>query len=138
MDNVRFEDYSIRVMELINSRINIALEEAAGEMESAVKRNTRVDTGQLKNSWQHQVVESEHTAYIGSPLENAIWEEFGTGEHAKETGHQGRETPWRYKDEKGKWHTTTGKKPSRALDRAFNSKKEKLKKLIQKRIKELE
>lgn len=134
---VQFEDYTIRVQSIIDNRINIALEEAAGELESAVKRNTRVDTGQLKNSWQHKVVESEHKAYIGSPLENAIWEEFGTGEHAKETGHQGRETPWRYQNRKGEWRTTTGKKPSRAFDKAYNSLKEKIKKHIQDRFKEL-
>lgn len=137
MANVQFEDFSVQVMNAIDERINIALEEAAGELESAVKRNTRVDTGQLKNSWQHKLDEKEHKAYIGSPLENAIWEEFGTGEHAKETGHQGRETPWRYKDRKGEWHTTTGKRPKRALHTAFNDKKEKIKKHIQDKFKEL-
>lgn len=72
-----FEDYSIEVKSVIDNAILAALEEAAGEIESAAKRNSRVYTGQTKNSFQHKVVASENTAYIGSNLENAIWEEFG-------------------------------------------------------------
>ena len=135
MGNVHFEDFSVQVMNAIDDRINIALEEAAGELESAVKRNTRVDTGQLKNSWQHKLDEREHKAYIGSPLENAIWEEFGTGENA--LNGNGRQGGWRYKDRKGEWHFTRGKKPKRALYTAFNDKKEKIKKHIQDKFREL-
>lgn len=42
--------------------------------------------------------ESAQVATVGNPLQNAIWEEFGTGEYALEG--DGRKTPWRYKDEK--------------------------------------
>ena len=82
MADVIFENFSIQVQTAIENNINIALEEAAGEMESQVKRRTRVDTGQTKNSFQHKVDTATHTAYIGSNEENAIWEEFGTGEYA--------------------------------------------------------
>lgn len=75
--SVIFEDYSVKVKNAMDDRINAALEECAGELESQVKRNSRVDTGKTKNSFQHRVVDSEHTAYIGSNYENAIWEEFG-------------------------------------------------------------
>ena len=85
------------------------LYEAAGELEAQVKRNTKVGTGQLKNSWTYKVDESKGEATIGSPLENAIWEEFGTGQYALHG--DGRKTPWVYKDDKGKWHTTIGKHP---------------------------
>ena len=101
------------------------LHEAAGEIESQTKRNTRVDTAQLKNSWANTVDESDGTATVGSPLENAIWEEFGTGEYALHG--DGRKTAWNYKDRKGKWHRTSGKRPSRALNNAFASSKGKLK-----------
>ena len=77
MGNVSFEDYTINVKAAIDNNINAVLEECAGELESQVKRNTRVDTGKTKNSFQHKVVDSEHTAYIGSNYDNAIWEEFG-------------------------------------------------------------
>lgn len=121
MANVIFEDYTINVQGAIDDKINATLEECAGEIESQAKRNSRVDTGKTKNSFQHKVVDSEHTAYIGSNYENAIWEEFGTGEYAIEGN--GRKGGWAYKDAKGDWHRTTGKKPSRAFYKAYTSLK---------------
>lgn len=135
MADVIFEDYTIKVQNAIDDKINAALEECAGELESQVKRNTRVDTGKTKNSFQHKVVDSEHVAYIGSNYENAIWEEFGTGEFALQGN--GRKGGWVYKDAKGNWHKTTGKKPSRAFWKAFTSLKNKLINHIQNSLKGL-
>ena len=135
--DVIFEDYSIEVQAAIESKIDAVLEECAGELESQVKRNTRVDTGKTKNSWQH-FVESDgnsHTATIGSAEENAIWEEFGTGEYALKGN--GRKGGWSYKDEKGDWYRTTGKKPSRAFFNAFTSLKNKIINRIQNSLKGL-
>lgn len=127
---IEFHDFSIKVLDVMGDTINAALEECAAELESQAKQNSRVDTGQTKNSFKHKVIESEHTAYIGSDYENAIWEEFGTGEYALEGN--GRKGGWFYVDDKGKGHYTTGKKPSRAFYKAYNS----LKKPIQKRLQE--
>lgn len=121
---VIFEDYTIQVQDAIDDRINAVLEECAGELESQVKRNSRVDTGKTKNSFQHKVVDSEHTAYIGSNDENAIWEEFGTGQYALEGN--GRKGGWSYQDAEGNWHRTNGKKPSRAFWNAYTSLKAKI------------
>ena len=119
--SVEFQDFSIQVKGKISDRVNAALEECAGELESQTKRNSRVATGRTKNSFRHVVDDETHTAYIGSDMENAIWEEFGTGEHA--LNGDGRKGGWRYKDERGEWHYTTGKKPSRAFWRAYTSLK---------------
>ena len=135
MADVVFEDYFIEVQNTLDGKINAVLEECAGEIESQVKRNTRVDTGRTKNSWQHKVVDSEHTAYIGSNYENAIWEEFGTGEYALEGN--GRKGGWVYKDAKGDWHRTTGKKPSRAFFKAYTSLKNRVINRIQNSLKGL-
>jgi hypothetical protein len=124
MANVVFEDFTIQVQNAMDNKINAALEECAGELESQVKRNTRVDTGKTKNSFQHRVIDSEHVAYIGSNDENSIWEEFGTGEYA--LNGDGRKGGWVYVDEKGHGHYTTGKKPSRAFFKAFTSLKNKI------------
>lgn len=132
---VEFHDYSVQVKEAIDNKINAVLEECAGEIESQTKRNTRVDTGKTKNSFQHKVVDSEHIAYIGSNYENAIWEEFGTGEHALQGN--GRKGGWFYVDEKGKGHYTTGKKPSRAFWNAYSSLKNKIINRIQNSLKGL-
>ena len=143
MAKVIFEDYSIQVKEAIDSKINAVLEECAGELESAVKRNTRVGAingGKTKNSWKHRVIDSEHKAIIGSPLENAIWEEFGTGEHALEGN--GRKGGWWYKNphptgEHDKFIFTYGKTPSRAFYKAYMSLKNKIIQRIQNSLKGL-
>ena len=132
---VEFKDNSLKVKAALNEKTIAWLHEAAGEIESQTKRNTRVDTGQLKNSWANTDDESNGTATVGSPLENAVWEEFGTGEYALHG--DGRKTAWTYKDRKGKWHRTSGKRPSRALNNAFASSKGKLKSRLEKMLKEL-
>ena len=134
-NKITFEDYSIKVKEAIGGKVNAVLEECAGELESQVKRNTRVDTGRTKNSFQHKVDDATHTAYIGSDYENAIWEEFGTGEYALEGN--GRKGGWKYVDEEGVGHFTRGKKPSRAFWNAFTALKNGIIKRIQDAMKEL-
>lgn len=131
MASVEFEDFSIKVINAIHDKAFTFLEEAASEVESAAKRNSRVDTGQLKGSWTHIVDEDAMEATIGSPLENAIWEEFGTGEYAAKGN--GRKGGWSYKDAAGDWHHTKGKKPNHTLQRAFDGKK----RVIQKRAEQL-
>ena len=133
--SVEFHDYSIQVKNALNSGAIRALEEAAGELESQVKRNTAVDTGQTKNSWTHRLKSSKgvHEAVIGSPMENAIWEEFGTGDYA--LNGDGRKGGWFYEDEKGDGHFTHGKHPRRPFWKAYTALKNKLIKHIQDRIK---
>ena len=120
--SVEFTDNSARVKDALNDAVIAYLYEAGGELEAQVKRNTRVGSGQLKNSWNYRVDESKGETVIGSPLENAIWEEFGTGEYALHG--DGRKGGWYYQDEKdGTWHHTYGKTPHRAFQNAFNSLK---------------
>ena len=132
---IEFIDNTIKVKNAMNDAINAVLEECAGELESQAKRNSRVDTGQTKNSFQHKVDQSKHIAYIGSNHENAIWEEFGTGEHALHGN--GRKGGWVYVDEKGERHFTRGKKPSRAFWNAYISLKSAIIKRIQNALKGL-
>ena len=133
MADIKFNDYSIEVKEAIAELAYRALEESAGELEAQVKRNTAVDTGQTKNSWVHRVTgsstEGVFKATVGSPLQNAIWEEFGTGEYA--LNGDGRKGGWSYKDDEGKWHHTYGKHPRRPLYKAYSAKKDKLIKHMQ-------
>ena len=82
MGNVRLENNVMQVVGLLEEEVIAFLYEAGGELLSQVARNTKVNEGQLKGSWQLVVDENNLTAIVGSPLENAIWEEFGTGEFA--------------------------------------------------------
>ena len=133
--DVQFEDYTIEVIGAIDDKINAVLEGCAGEIKAQVVRNTRVDQGHTKNSWQHHVDDASHTATIGSSYENAIWEEFGTGEYALKGN--GRKGGWAYEDAKGDWHKTHGKKPSRAFFKAYTSMKNKIITKIQNSLKGL-
>ena len=133
--SVKLFDYSMEVTNAIESLAYSVLEEVAGELESQVKRNTAVDTGQTKNSWTHVVKSSgdQHIATIGSPLMNAIYEEFGTGDYA--LNGNGRKGGWFYVDERGKGHFTHGKKPRRPFFNAYSSLKNKLIRHMQDRFK---
>lgn len=135
MSDLKFIDNRMEVYAAMDSAIESWLNEAAGELEAQTKRNTPVDTGQLKGSWQYKVEEHKSEAIIGSPLENAIWNEFGTGQYALHG--DGRKTPWKYKDIKGKWHTTTGKRPQRTLFNAFERNKSKIQKALENKLKGL-
>lgn len=147
---VKFEDFSIQVKDALNAGILRGLELAANEIQTQAARNSRVDQGQLKGSWTHIVDESAKEATIGSPLENAIWDELGTGEYAVEG--KGRKGGWYIPAEKltekakskmrkvtinGKdFYFTRGKTPNRTLQRAFDSKKGVAKRLIERSIQE--
>lgn len=121
MAEVKFEDFSVQVKDAIDDAVFQWLEEASATLQAQAEDNTPGDTGWLRQHWDHKVDESEAEATVGNTLEYAIYTEFGTGEYALEGN--GRKTPWRYQDAKGKWHTTTGKKPVRMLHNAFVSKK---------------
>lgn len=124
MATIQFTDNSAQVKAALDGAIVAYLYEAAGELEAQTKRNIRVDTGNTKSSWSYHVDEAAGKAVVGSTLENAIWEEFGTGEYALHN--DGRKGGWKYQDAKGGWHHTYGKKPNRAFQKAFNSLKNKL------------
>ena len=133
--SVTLEDNSIRVKGAISDACDAWLEEAAAELEAQTKRNqSRVDTGDTKGGWTHRVNKGQGSAVVGNPLENAIWEEYGTGEYALEGGRKGG---WSYRDKKGKWHFTRGKKPLRPLHKAFSANKGKIKKMLESKMKGL-
>ena len=133
--SVEFHDYSRIVIQKINECGVKFLEEASGELEAQVKRNTKVDTGKTKGSWEHVVHEHKLEAEVGSRYKNALWEEFGTGIYA--LNGNGRKTKWVYKTPDGKYHTTVGKKPRRALYNAYNTKKNQIINEARRRFKNL-
>ena len=153
---VDFENNVFKVKNMLKDKAVRFLHEAGGEVKTQVQRNSRVDKGQLKGSWKYVVDESDMKVTIGSPLENALWDEFGTGEYALEG--KGRKTPWyipvdEYKGTKkptykgevvivygkdGKqFYKTDGKEPNRALQRAMDTSKPKIEKRLKQLMKEV-
>lgn len=135
MADVEFKDNSAAVKGLIGEKAIAFLYEAVAEIESQAAENTRVDTGKTKGAWSSIVDEENLEAVVGNTDQNAIREEFGTGEYA--LSGDGRKGGWRYMDAKGNWHYTKGKKPSRALHRAFESKKTVVINLAKEKMKEV-
>lgn len=135
-DSMQFEDNRAKVEEELREKAVAFLLEAVAELQAQTARNSRVDTGQTKGSWSTYVNEAGLEAVVGSGLENAIWEEFGTGEYALHG--DGRKTPWIYTDRHGVTHLTRGKRPNRALWNAFESQKSKLIKRAEALMKELD
>lgn len=131
--SVEFEDNRIEVKDMLESAAIAFLNEAAGEVQSAAQRNSRVKTGQTRGSYEYQVDEGSLEAEIGSGLENAIWEEFGTGEYA--LNGDGRKGGWTYRDEKGEYHHTYGKSPNRPLYNAFVATRDKIIKMAEEKFK---
>ena len=108
--------------------------EAAKTIESQAQRNTKSVTGKTKGAWA--TVSDGTTAIVGNSEQNAIWEEFGTGEYA--LAGDGRKGGWVYYDEgRQKFYFTKGKKPKRALTLAYNAKKSAAKNIIKKRLKNI-
>ena len=133
--SVVFKDFTKVVLDKIHETGETFLEEVGGEVEAQTKRNTKVDTGKTKGSWEHKVNADKMEVQIGSRYKNALWEEFGTGIYA--LNGDGRKTKWVYRTEDGKFHTTVGKKPRRALYRAYTSKKDIIIREARRRFKEL-
>lgn len=123
MAEIKFYDFSDKVKAAIESTAMSALEEVTGELESQVKRNTAVDTGQTKNSWKHRVTQSgdKYEGVVGSDHMNAVYEEFGTGEYA--INGNGRKGGWFYVDSRGDGHFTHGKRARRPFYHAYTTLK---------------
>ncbi len=144
--DIQFEDYRINVKSALREAAVAFLMEAGGEVAAQAGQNSRRRTGKTAGSFTYHVEESELQVQVGSPDENALWEEFGTGEYAihgdgrkgywvfvegQTSGRKGGKTY----DLKGakravaimrrkglKAFYTKGKAPTRALESAFNTK----------------
>lgn len=126
---VKFTNNSAQILSELDRKSLAFLEEAKSSLASQASRNSPVQSGALKRSFQtdSRVSKSEQVAYIGSSLDYAIWQEYGTGEYALEGN--GRKGGWVYRDpDTGKRIFTRGNKPKRMLYKAFQTKKAAIKK----------
>lgn len=150
MATVKFEDGRAKVAAAMNEAALQWLEESAIAIQSHVVRNSavgRVNGGNTKQKWKYVVNEKKLEATVGNTEENAVWEEFGTGEYALEGkgrkggwyipigGGEGQISPavvkaYGMKVVHGKdgqdFAFTKGKKPKRTLHNAYIAKKDKI------------
>lgn len=114
------------IAQLLPDVVNIGLEAIGQKLENETKTAAYmpVDDGQLRASITHEVDEKKGVVYIGSNLEYAPYVHEGTGLFANND--DGRQTPWKYKDAKGNWHTTNGQEPQPFLQRTVDENIESL------------
>lgn len=117
------KDKTQECFEEIEKRVDIFLEEAKDLVSSQASLNSPVDTGALSRSFLTDsfVDKDKKVAYIGSHLEYAIWQEYGTGEYALKGN--GRKGGWFYIGNDGIKHFTRGVHPQRMLHNAVESSK---------------
>lgn len=91
-NNVEYTNNSVRVTAALKEAVIRWLYEAGGELQAKIIRNSRTRTGQTKGSYQYHIDEENGICEVGSSLQNAVWEEFGTGEYA--LNRDGRKGGW--------------------------------------------
>lgn len=145
MADFEFKDNSAAVKNALIEKARAFLSEVGGEIASRTKQNSRRKTGKTAGSWTYQVDNSGFKVTIGSPEENALWEELGTGEYA--VNGDGRKGYWVFVEGESKGggagktydlagakramailrqkglnaYYTKGKRPNKALQEAGNS-----------------
>ena len=82
---------------------------------NSAKEKAPVDTGELRDSITYRV--EDNSVIIGTSCPYAPYQELGTGLFAYHG--DGRQTPWRYQDRYGEWHTTSGNHPHPFLEPAL-------------------
>ena len=86
MSSVRIENHRDEVEQAMNLALERALEgvgviverEAKKEIRGDYGEPERIDTGNLRNSITHQVVDSEEAVYVGTNVEYGIYVHEGT------------------------------------------------------------
>lgn len=106
-DNYILIDNSPLVGKALEEAVINALERCGMKAEGYAKDLAPVDTGNLRNSISHRVDESDKEVYIGTNAEYAAYVELGTGIYTE----GGRQDPWVYQDDEGRWHHTRGQEP---------------------------
>lgn len=91
-------------------------------IQAECKAECPVATGELRNSIVEQTSGGggQYTSEVGPTADYGIYVEMGTGIYAG-----GRQTPWRYQDAQGSWHTTRGQKPQPYMEPGFEAGKDK-------------
>jgi len=76
--SVKIESHSAEVIEDMKGKLHNWLEAVGLDASSTAASVAPVDTGRLKNSISYQVVDAENSVYIGTNVEYAPYQEFGT------------------------------------------------------------
>lgn len=128
---MKFEDYSKEVKKRLAGVSEEAMEATALFIETQAKSLAPVSSGELRDKIDHTVKRGDDGVVIGkvgSPLDYAVYVEYGTGEFA-ENGN-GRKGGWVYQDPSGEWFFTWGQDPQPFLRPAFRRNRKQIEQII--------
>ena len=122
----------LAMLEELAEPINLesALGKACGLVEAAAKEKAPKGTGELRRSITSKV--EDNVGIVYTPLEYAPYVEYGTGLFAENGGRT--DVPWFYKDDEGKWHSTSGMKPQPYMRPALNENREEIIRILKEEI----
>mgnify|MGYP004718369195 FL=1 len=113
-------------LENISSKLDGAVQNGVAKGGKAIQAQCKGecpvgDTGHLRNSIVEETIggDGKYTSEIGPTADYGIYVELGTGIYAG-----GRQTPWRYQDSKGQWHTTRGQRRHPYMEPGFEAGKD--------------
>ena len=108
------------------TKLKKAMQKCCAIVERSAKEKAPKDTGELRRSITSRVdgagLGIEGVVY--TPLEYAPYVEFGTGLFAENGGRT--DVPWRYQDDKGEWHSTSGMHPHPYMRPALYENRDKI------------
>ena len=104
-----------------------AVTDACEIIEADAKARCPRDTGNLRASITGDVqTDGDLTrGTVGTNVDYAPYVHEGTGLFSR-TGLGRKDVPWRWQDDRGEWHTTSGQKPQPFLEEAADANRERI------------
>ena len=130
---IEFEGLEEILRELENidgENVEKGLKKACALVERAAKQKAPKGNGELRRSITSKVEDKE--GIIFTPLEYAPYVEYGTGLYAENGGRT--DVPWRYEDDRGEWHITSGMSPRPYMRPALNENRERILEIIKEKL----
>ena len=122
---ITLTDNTDEIMTVFKQACFRAMERCGLKAEDYASKLAPVKSGALRSSISHRA--DERQVVIGTNKNYAAYVELGTGKFYP----GGRQTPWAYQDEKGRWHRTSGQKPQPFLKPAVANHSQTYKNIIQ-------
>jgi hypothetical protein len=128
---IKVTDRRAEVKEELEAACLRALEQCGFAAEGYAKYLAPVDTGRLRNDISHRVDPATNTVYVGTNVEYAVYQEFGTGKYYE----GGTPKPWTYTDAKGNQHWTGGNRAKPFIKPAVADHVDTYRKIIERELK---
>lgn len=131
MIKVKWTDNTSKVLADLQRQGMQFVSEGGQAICSEMASRAPVKLGNLKGSIQVEtfVEDGIPTSETGPTAEYAQYVEYGTGIYAADGS--GRKTPWRYKDEEGNWHVTSGQEAQPFAEPGFQAAKPQIDRLAE-------